>query len=720
MELFKWSKKDKKPTAVEDISKNKMINKKDKNFIVKAVGLISQYSTQRGEFQEPEYDLEEIKLAADADSYINIALKKYNQLIYKAGYTLKSDNDKATDYIKTRFKIMGYMTDKPIDILFQEVAEDLVKFSNAFLLKSRVERIGFGVQAKGLDGLLPIGGYFRAAPESIKIKRNKNGTIIGYEQHNDRGDVKKFAPSEVIHFYMDKEAGHAYGTPRITAALEDVKLLRRIEGNVISLIYRFAMPLYQWKIGLPQQGLGATQTDIDNVKREVENMAIDGMVFTNERTDIKAIGAEGNALDATSYLNYFEKRVFTALGVSEAQMGRSGTSSSADNMEAQVHDTVKHIQRTLRVFIENFIISELLLEGGFNPILKSEDEVRYEFNEINLDTKVKIENHEMLKFQSNMHTFEEARTNMGIKNEAIDEERLFSNMITKKVAMEQAQQAADNSIALADVNAEHNLELAKFNASRQEQNKSNSSPEKAKSNTGGKSGNNGSKSAKANKDVKTRNNPTNQHGTTSVKIKESLTEKVIPLDKHKKLYSDIYKCYETLRNDITEEQGNINILIELSSDTLKDLIQQYAYTMAEKGKLKAIKDLEQKVNKELDINLKAINKEIDATITALFLDIQKQINRLQKNKSKQSIKDIFDTYEYRLRYLLEYIEPKAFWFAYIQTGALLGEEVAYIEFNSEEDKEKYPSQINTKDFAMKDIPAFHSFCNCKISFKKVV
>ena len=134
MELFKWSKKDKKPSAAEDISKNKMINKKDKNFIVKAVGLISQYSTQRGEFQEPEYDLEEIKLAADADSYINIALKKYNQLIYKAGYTLKSDNDKATDYIKTRFKIMGYMTDKPIDILFQEVAEDLVKFSNALAM----------------------------------------------------------------------------------------------------------------------------------------------------------------------------------------------------------------------------------------------------------------------------------------------------------------------------------------------------------------------------------------------------------------------------------------------------------------------------------------------------------------------------------------------------------------------------------------------------------
>ena len=68
MELFKWSKKDKKPTAVENISKSKMISKKDKNFIVKAVGLISQYSTHRGEFQEAEYDLEEITLPADPES----------------------------------------------------------------------------------------------------------------------------------------------------------------------------------------------------------------------------------------------------------------------------------------------------------------------------------------------------------------------------------------------------------------------------------------------------------------------------------------------------------------------------------------------------------------------------------------------------------------------------------------------------------------------------
>lgn len=718
MGLFSWS-QNKKASTLEKNSVA-MIDKKDKNFIVKAIGLISQYGSRRGDFQEPEYDLDEIKRAAEADSYISTALRRYKQLIYKAGYTLKSDNDKAVDYIKTRFKIMGYMTDKPIDILFQEIADDMVKYSNAFLLKSRVENIGFNVNAKGVGGLLPVGGYFIASPETIRIKRDKHGTVVGYEQRNDEGDVKRFAPTEVIHFYMDREAGNAYGTPRIASALEDVKLLRRIEGNIISLIYRFAIPLYQWKIGIPQNGLQATPGEIDDAKREVEDMALDGIVFTNERTEIKSIGAEGEALDATNYLTYFEKRVFTALGVSEAQMGRSTTSNSADSMESQVHDTVKHIQRVLRIFIENFIISELLMEGGFNPILNSNEEVFYEFNEISLDTKIKIENHEMLKFQQNIHTFEESRTNMGMNSDNVDEERLYANMITKKVALEQAEQQSINSIALANVNAENNLELAKFSSTNETT--SSSSTVKQKSNSGGKSGNPGTKSSTPNKDVETRNRPTNQHGTTSVKIKESFsTEESKKQNNHKKKYEEIYKRYEMLRNDIADNKTDIDFLIRLSKDglitELKKVISNYSY----QGIDSAINELaiEKEFKKNISVSLEPIYKEVDVTITSLLNDIKKNVAKIDRT-NEQQVKDVFDTLIYRLRFLIEYVLPKAYWYSYIKAGAELGQEEVYVEFNSEEDKQKYPSIIQAKHFAIEDIPAYHSFCNCKVSFKKVV
>lgn len=710
-----WPKKksnmsDKKSTKVPDI------NNINKNFIVKAMGLIAAQGNKRGDdFEEPEYPLEEVKKAADADSYIKMALMKYSYLIYKAGYTLKSDNDQALDYIKTRFKLMGFMTRKPIDILFQELADDMVKYSNAFLIKSRVDAIGFNVKAIGMNqDKKPIGGYFRADPTYIRIKRDKHGTILMYEQWNDEGDTKQFAPTEVIHFYMDKNASHAYGTPRIIAALEDVKLLRRIEGNVISLIYRFAIPIYQWAIGLPQPGMQATETEIRDAQREVENMAMDGIVFTNERTNIKAIGAEGNALDASNYLAYFEKRVFTALGVSEAQMGRGGAKQDADSMEGQVHDTVKYIQRVLRIFIENMIISELLIEGGFNPILNEKDLVKYEFNEINLDTKIKVENHEMLKFQQNIHTFEESRSNMGMSADNVDEERLYANMITKKTTMEQQNNQTENAIKLANNNFENQKEITKINAANQSSS--------TNSTSGGKSGNNGQKTSKPNKDVENRNRPQNQHGTYSAKVKESLEiSEAASKQTHKKNYDVVYKRYNTLRNDITEENSDIDILIPLARDgmvsELKTLIQMVSYDAI----AKATEDLSGSSNYRLLPNIKvsvsSFCEEADETITNVLKDIKKRLKEID-TKDVGQVKAVFDALEYRIRFLIEYVMPKAYWYSYIKAGAELGAEKAYIKFNGSKDQDEHPSEIDTNNFLIEDIPAYHAFCDCKVSFKK--
>lgn len=711
---LQWPKKKSKASS----SDSKHITKTDvnKNFIVKAIGLIAAQGNKRGDdYEEPEYPLEEVKKAADADSYVKMALMKYTYLIYKAGYTLKSENDQALDYVKTRFKLMGFMTKKPIDILFQEIADDMVKYSNAFLIKSRVETIGFNVNATGINqDKKPVGGYFRADPTYIRIKRDSHGTILSYEQWNDEGETKKFAPSEVIHFYMDKDASHSFGTPRLIAALEDVKLLRRIEGNVISLIYRFAIPIYQWMIGLPQAGMQATETEIREAQREVENMAMDGIVFTNERTQIKAIGAEGNALDASNYLAYFEKRVFTALGVSEAQMGRGGAKQDADSMEGQVHDTVKYIQRVIRIFIENMVISELLLEGGFNPIVNESDMVSYEFNEINLDTKIKLENHEMLKFQSNVYTFEETRKNMGMNKEA-DEERLFANMITKEVALAQQDNQCKNDIELAEANAKHAQALAKQNAQN-----ANNDDDTSNASSGGKSGNNGQVSSTANKDVETRNRPSNQHGTFSAKVKESLEITESSKKTHKKNYNDIYKRYDNLRNDITEENSDIDILIPLAKDgmisEIKTLIQMTSYDAI----AKATEDLSGSSNYRLLPNIKVsmttFNEEADETITNILKDIKKQLKQIDVTDAGH-VKAIFDALEYRVRFLIEYILPKAYWYSYIKAGAELGAEKAYIIFNGSKDQDEHPSEIDPNNFLIEDIPAYHAFCDCKVSFK---
>ena len=131
-----------------------LVNKKSiQNFIVKAVGYVTAQTQRRELFTRPEFNLAEIRDASEADSYVKISLSKYSYLIYKAGWKFKSENQNAIDYLEQRFKIMSYCTGVPMDILMQGIADDLVRYSNAFLLKSRVDRIpGVKAQAITQDG----------------------------------------------------------------------------------------------------------------------------------------------------------------------------------------------------------------------------------------------------------------------------------------------------------------------------------------------------------------------------------------------------------------------------------------------------------------------------------------------------------------------------------------------------------------------------------------
>ena len=685
---------DETPTSYIDeksIQRININNKKMKDFVIKAIGGIQKHSEERERFQRPEYNLWEIKEASESDSYVKIAFSKYSYLIYKAGASLKGE-DKRVEYLEKRFRMMSFMTQKPMDILFQELADDLVKYSNAFLIKKRVDGI-IGINARPILADKVVGGYFRVDPASIRIKRDKNGNVLKYEQ--GYGDnIREFFPRDVIHFYMDKDANNAYGTPRVVAALEDVKLLRKIEGNVTALIYRFSMPLYQWIVGLPQQGMQATQPEILKAQNEIERSTLDGIVVTNERTAIKAIGAEGSALNAEGYLRYFEERVFSALGVSASQMGRGGAKQDSESMEAQIHDTVKYIQRIMSIFIQEKILNELLLEGGFNPILNEDDIVTYEFEEISLETKVKKENHEMLKFQSNVIPFEETRRNMGMKDTVNDESRLYKNMIEKQADLEKI-----------DRTAEHQKELSRINS------QNNSSSGNNGSSTGNKAPRS-NKSQEPNKAVSTNNRPQNQYGTHSAKIKEGLE-----LDNHKNKFKDLFQSYEIACEDLEKGEN-----LEVVSSILRNALVANLNSNIDKYSMKAIIDATKEINAvnktnkllpEKNINLEDFYEESEIAFSKLIKTLK---NAIEENNNDYSA--AFDKYEYKLKFISDFIIRKAYWYSYAKTGALLDVKQAYIIFNSEKDAEGRNDKIDTKAFTVDDIPAYHSFCDCEITYNK--
>ena len=657
-----------------------------KQFIVKAVGLGKAGGGTNTDFESPDYDLSEIKTACETDSYINQAVTKYNQLIFKAGYKLSSANDKAIQYLNQRLRMMSFMTGKPMDILYQEIGDDLNQYSNAFLVKARVDTLPGGIQAKGVLDTKPIGGYFRVDPATMQIKRDKAGVVTGYSQKVGQ-EEKKFKTTDVIHYYMHKEAGSAFGRPRIVPAIEDVKLLRRLEGNIVALIYRFAMPLYQIKIGLPEAGFMASEKEVEDARYEFEKMSLDGMIITNERTEIHAIGAEGEALDATGYLSYFEKRVFSALNVSEAMMGRGGAKQDADSMEGQVHDTVKFIQRTLSIFNVNMMFLELLMEGGFNPLVNEDDNVDMVFNEINLETKMKAENHTMTKFQGNVIPFEEARTELGMRADNVDEARLYANMVQQKNALEQ-------------IDAKNNGALEIANASAA---------------AAGGNGNIKAKTPAASGAVSSRNNPTNQHGARGgPKVKE-MAENQENIEKWQKNFNGMYKKYQEVRNDMVREPKLVSLILPVGKDAVKREMRKSIEGSFSLGVDKAYIDVGRYTPyKTEQYHLEPIIAEANSTIDGLFNDLT---SRCKKAEAPKEVGNHFDTLEYRLRFMCEYIAPKAYWYGFIKGCASLGIEQVEIQLSKNEDPQEHKTVVNTRNFSLGDIPAYHAYCSCKVTLK---
>jgi hypothetical protein len=284
----------------------------------------------------------------------------------------------------------------------------------------------------------------------------------------------------------------------------------------------------------------------------------------------------------------------------------------------------------------------------------------------------------------------------------------------------------DNKVAIDQINAktQGSLEVAKASAAARGT---------------GTSGNGSTKSASSSKSkaVSTNNRPTNQHGTTSAKIKESLDEdenleveiteslqveekSTTKVKNHKKIFDSVYKKYENLRNDITETETDLNMLLPLAKDSIMSDIKAQIQMKSFEGMQKAIQDINSKSDSyyllpSSSLSLEQFYEEADETLKGILKDIEKRIK--SNREDKVLIKSVFMALEYRIRFLLEFIMPKVFWYSYVKTGAYYGINKAYIVFNGSDDKDEHPSEINTNAFSIDDIPAYHSFCDCKVSFK---
>jgi hypothetical protein len=145
----------------------------------------SNSSGGRDVFEEAVgFDFDEIESAYLTDSYVRQACDKYVDYMFKAGYDIVGKDAKAVEYIKLRLESMAIATQKPLGEFFNDIAEDLIKFHNVFIIKARAGnsyQYPAGITATPVLSNKTVAGYFLLPGSSITIAREPSGQVTKYK-----------------------------------------------------------------------------------------------------------------------------------------------------------------------------------------------------------------------------------------------------------------------------------------------------------------------------------------------------------------------------------------------------------------------------------------------------------------------------------------------------------------------------------------------------------
>lgn len=388
---------------------------------------ISRTASERANFEEAPYDLDRIIQAVDTDSYVKQAFLKYKELFWKEGFEIVSENNEAAQYLWQRFDVFEEVMGRPFTDFMKEVVDQLVKFSNVFIVESRKDiRPIFPGQLYPPEGKETICGYYIIPTETVKIQRDKFNKPIRYRQSmvtqsyiSDASDEPTWEADEVIHLHLDRKPGRAFGTPMIVSVLDDVIALRQMEEDIQNLAHRDLFPLYKYTVGT--ESMPSTPEEIQQAATEIANLRVEGGIIIPERHDVDVIGGKNAALDIHPYLLEFKQRVAMGLGVYPHHLGimsAAGNRSATDRLDTALYDKIKELQDYFEGQVRVNIFNRLLREGGYDPLptpLREGDSDRcyMRFREIDIDTQIKRQTHVVNMWANNIIEFDEARLDLG-------------------------------------------------------------------------------------------------------------------------------------------------------------------------------------------------------------------------------------------------------------------------------------------------------------------
>lgn len=653
---------------------------------------------RRESFTVPEYNLMEIGVIEDVESYVRQAFQKKTALMFKEGEEFRGKNKETIDYIKKRIQQIEHVSGVCWRQLLRDTGYALISRSNYFWVKVRKADASGG---RTIAGVQPVAGYFGMGAENVRVKKNKQGKVIKYRQEMSDGRYREFNPRDIIHFHAYKKPGFTFGTPQIVPVKEDIRALRRIEENVELLIYQTLFPIFQYRVGTENKPAGdirlpdgTVMSEVEYVRGQIADMPAEGGIVTPERHDIDFIGAEGKALKAREYLDYFKQRVFAGLGVSGVDLGEGNTANraTADNLSRSLVDAVKDYQGIIEETINKEIIKELLLESTFLfDILDTPNIVDFKFKEIDIEEQLKKNTNAQVLYNGDIIDIDEARKIAG--HEPMTEQQ-EEKMYTSRVTMKIAQQTIDGQ-----------LEATKVGAAM-------SAAVKAEGNSA------------ASNSAKNSNAPTNQHGTKTGPQKSRL-------DYFKGKDGHVSNITRMLKNDIAKhvkkqviDRNWINTLIGIS----KDSATKKYLTIARKEYVQGLKDSGVDIN-NVDRLVTTYFQEVKDTTEHFINKYMRDINgRVQntldqmiaegqtRTKIQEAVVEVFDKIKHRGDFIDSTERMRAYNYGKAVGLRDQGETSAKVVKNTEcSDCQNSPDEVDLLNLSIWSVPPYHPNSTATIS-----
>ena len=295
--------------------------------------------------QAPQQQIEEYRLIAETDPLVGECVDLMVDYLVGTDFKITPANVPGTDEERTIediAELKQLVERSPFSSVINEWVWHAIVDGTAFL-EIVVEEDQFKPK------VLPT--------EDMEVERDEFGNVVQYIQSPDGGDEIEFDPYDLAVLKFHDRAGSFFGKSFIEKCQEQADMLRDMEIDLARFIATKAYPPILWKLG--DEDRRWSQTEIDDWLAELENIDPETQLAVGHDVEHEVVGTTSTSSSAgmlklDSTFQHLQSRIATAFGIPsqlvnlETQGAETAQVTSMPKFSRRISRLRQEIKHTVR------------------------------------------------------------------------------------------------------------------------------------------------------------------------------------------------------------------------------------------------------------------------------------------------------------------------------------------------------------------------------------